>query len=98
MRLITPGSLVLGLALSAPTLIDAFNDPSADVAAALLRFVLAVVVAGARLSFVSGLVAMYRAQHDHAGSESDGATTITTLPAGERPSPTIIASDEVLPA
>ncbi len=97
MRLITPGSLLLGLALSAPTLIDAFNDPAADITAALLRFVLAVVVAGAGLSFVSGLVAMYRAQHDRT-ADADGATTITTLPGSERPAPTIIASDEVLPA
>lgn len=94
MRLITPSSLLLGLLLASPSLWQVFNDPGADIAAALLRFVLAVIVAGAGLSFLRGIVGGYqdaviRRQHE-------AENTITTLPPST--GPVIIASDDVLPA
>jgi hypothetical protein len=91
-KLFTPGSLLLGLLLSAPSLMSAWSDPGADVAGALGRFLLAVVVAGAGLSFLRGMIASYQGS---AARDAEGATTITTLPAS---APTVVASDEVLPA
>ena len=97
MRLITPSSLLLGLLLASPSLWQAFNDPGADITGALLRFVLAVIVAGAGLSFLRGIVGGYQAAaiRRERGDE-DMANTITTLPPAM--GPVIVASDEVLPA
>lgn len=97
MRLITPSSLVLGLVLASPALWQAFTEPTADITAALLRFVLAVLVAGAGLSFLRGLLAGYQAAVIRREQDaSDLTNTITTLPPAT--GPVIIASDEVLPA
>jgi hypothetical protein len=94
MRLITPSSLVLGLLLASPALMAAFNDPSADITPALLRFVLAVLVAGAGLSFLRGIVGAYQSSSIRAAQDREN--TITTLsPATGQ---VLIASDEVLPA
>lgn len=97
MRLITPSSLLLGLLLASPSLWQAFTEPGADITGPLVRFVLAVIVAGAGLSFLRGLVSGYqdaviRREQDAA----DMANTITTLPPAT--GPVIVASDDVLPA
>lgn len=97
MRLITPSSLVLGLLLASPTLWQAFNDPGADITGALMRFVLAVIVAGAGLSFLRGLVGGYQAAAIRRERGDEGmANTITTL--SPVTGTVLIASDEVLPA
>jgi hypothetical protein len=97
MRLITPSSLVLGLVLASPALWQAFNEPGADITGALLRFVLAVIVAGAGLSFLRGIVAGYQdAVIRREQDLEDRANTITTLPPAT--GPVLIASDDVLPA
>lgn len=94
MRLITPSSLLLGLLLASPSLWQAFNDPGADITGALLRFVLAVIVAGAGLSFLRGIVGGY--QDAVIRRQQDAENTITTLPPAT--GPVLIASDDVLPA
>lgn len=97
MRLITPSSLLLGLLLASPSLWQAFNDPGADITGPLVRFVLAVIVAGAGLSFLRGIVGGYQAAVIRREMDADGmASTITTLPPAT--GPVIVASDEVLPA
>ncbi|MGD9957207.1 MAG: hypothetical protein AB7O74_09340 [Candidatus Nanopelagicales bacterium] len=94
MRLITPSSLLLGLLLASPGLWQAFNEPGADITGPLVRFVLAVIVAGAGLSFLRGIVGGYQAAAIR--REQDAENTITTMPPAT--GPVIIASDEVLPA
>jgi len=94
MRLITPSSLLLGLLLASPSLWQAFNEPGADITGPLVRFVLAVIVAGAGLSFLRGIVGGYQAAVLR--REHDAENTITTLPPAT--GPVLIASDEVLPA
>jgi hypothetical protein len=59
-RLITPWSLLLGLLLASPALMQAWSDPGGDLTGAMLRFVLGTLVAGVGLALVSGLVALYR--------------------------------------
>jgi hypothetical protein len=59
-RLITPWSLLLGLLLASPALVQAWSDPGGDLTGAMLRFVLGTLVAGVGLALVSGLVALYR--------------------------------------
>lgn len=60
MKIITPWSLVLGLLLAGPALAQAWSDPGADVAGAMLRFVLGTLVAGMGLAVIGALVDLYR--------------------------------------
>ncbi len=59
MKLITPYSLLLGLLVTGPGLWAAFVDPDVAVAPAVIHFVLASLIAGAGISFVSALVKTY---------------------------------------
>lgn len=60
MKLITPWSLFLGLILSAPSIWQAWSDPTVDVTSALVRFVLAVLFASMSLRFLDSIVKSYK--------------------------------------
>jgi hypothetical protein len=71
MTLITPWSLLLGLVMASPALAQAWSEPSGDLGGAVLRFVLATVVAGAGLLVVGGLVDHYRSAVDAADTPDE---------------------------
>jgi hypothetical protein len=58
-KLITPYSLLLGLLVTGPGLWAAFVDPDVAVAPAVIHFILASLIAGAGIAFVSALVKTY---------------------------------------
>jgi hypothetical protein len=91
-KLITPYSLLLGLIVTGPGLWAAFVDPSVAVAPAVLRFVVASLVAGAGIALVSGLVSAYAAGNRRAEALADGGPVTD----GEKPSLEDGVVDEVL--
>jgi len=60
MKAITPGSLLIGLILSAPGLWRAWSDPTVDVSGALVRFLLAVLFASVSISMLQSVIDSYR--------------------------------------
>jgi hypothetical protein len=60
MRSITPGSLLIALVLSAPALWQAWSDPSVDISGALMRFLLAVLLASVGLNMLRTVVKSYQ--------------------------------------
>ncbi len=60
MRHITPGAVLLGLLMSGPALVNAFQSPTGDLVDAMVAFLLAVLVAAAGLAALEALTDAYR--------------------------------------
>lgn len=79
MKVFSPFALLLGLLMSGPALWQAFSDPTTALAPAVIRFVVASVVAGIGITVISGLVSAYAesnraaASQDAVEAESDGS-------------------------
>jgi hypothetical protein len=80
MGLVSPSSLLLGAVLSAPALWHGFVTGQLDITTALIRFVLAVLVAGVMLAILRFVTAGYgrdrvpdRRASDHADDPADAS-------------------------
>ena len=75
MRFVSPFALLLGLLMSGQGLLEAFENPSSDLTAAVVHFVVASVVAGIGISIIAGLVSTYaEGNRAHAASTADAAS------------------------
>lgn len=91
MNLVSPLSLLFGLVVSAPALVEVYDDPSADVTTALLHFVVATLVAGMALRALRGIVLHYARG---GGRRRPAAATPTQPAAGRAAASAVIGGGE----
>jgi hypothetical protein len=59
MNVLSPLSLVVALVVTAPALVQVYDDPTTDVTPVLFHFALAAVLSGIALAWLRSLVAHY---------------------------------------
>jgi hypothetical protein len=59
MNVLSPLSLVVALVVTAPALVQVYDDPTTDVTPVLFHFALAAVLSGIALTWLRSLVAHY---------------------------------------
>jgi len=80
LSIFTPWSVLAGLLLTGPSLLEAFNNRAVPLEGVIARFLIATVIAGIGLRWLTGLIDSYQAGYGRARPSNRATDAGNQLP------------------